>query len=240
MIVGTVSVAVFAGSITFIVVTAKAEKTLRRKKKEPETQKAFYENPVLVVALTIVAFSIFEFLTYKRVWIVLLAGVFSWAFSKRLIKHSAEKRKRKILKELPQVVETMALLIDAGLNIPEAIKHVVKDEKGIVGDMLSQANLEMDAGTPRQTALKRMASQSGIDEMRFFVKALVQAEEFGKPVRHVLLDMARSLRIRRRYDIAARANRLPTVMLVPVFVFILPPVLLLYTLPALINMRQMY
>ncbi len=239
MTIGVISISILAGSISYVLLAAK-DVGFRRTTGISPVSRRLFEKRALFVAATVLVTVVYEVFTYRRFWTSIIAGILYWVVSTKFAEKNEEKRKRQMVKELPQVIEIMALLIDAGLNVTEAIRYVVRDEKGLVVDMLNQAYMEMEAGSPRTASLKRMAESSKVDEVRFFVKTLIQAEEFGKPIKHVLLDMARNLRIRRRYDVATRANRLPTLMLIPIFVFILPPVLLLYTLPALINMRQVY
>jgi tight adherence protein C len=232
--------AVFIGSISFIAVKVKHDILQDSVKFDSVVAKHIHKRPLVLSSLTAVGLSIYEFFTYKRVWVVLIGCLAVLIIPKSIKRQEAARKRRTILKELPHAIEMLALMADAGLNIPEAIKYVIRHEEGMVAGLLEHVSMEIEAGSSRALALKRMAKDSGVEEMRFLVKVLLQAEEYGKPIKHILLDMARTIRLRQRYDIAARANKLPTLMLLPIFIFIIPPVLLLYMLPAILNVKQLF
>ncbi len=183
---------------------------------------------------------VYEIKGQQRLWLTAVVFGVSWWLTVKGLKRILDSRKQKILFELPKTIDLLAMAMEAGLNFRSALRYLNKYQTGIVRDILVKVELEIDAGESNEIALKRAAIRSQSEDMKLLVKLILQAEKQGKPIKGALVDMSRTIRKRQRYQIAAKANKLPTTMLVPIFIFIVPPVMLIYTLPALSNLRYFF
>jgi tight adherence protein C len=195
---------------------------------------------VALTSLIVVLVLIYEAF-YQRWWVVVLvASVLAWILPDQFLKQKLRQKREQILNELPGVAEIIAMAMEAGLTFDSAVNYVIEHYRGAVRDLLAQARLKIEAGLRKSEAFREMVEVSGSEEMKLLIRTILQAERQGRPIKDVLLSMAQAMRIKQRHQIEAKANRLPTTMLVPIFVFIIPPILLIYTLPALLNLRYLF
>jgi tight adherence protein C len=155
-----------------------------------------------------------------------------------LLARASASRARRFASEIPGVMEVIALAISAGLEFETALNYIVDRSKGYIAGELRKAKAEIAAGANREDAYQQAAARGNRD-MRLFISTMLQAEKQGKPVGDIVLNLATSIRNRQRLQLEAKANRLPTTMLMPIFVFIVPPILAVYLMPAIINLKYM-
>ncbi len=154
------------------------------------------------------------------------------------LERRARSRTRDISCELPGIMEIIALALQAGMSFDSAVDYVVEKVPGALGTLLAKARSTTAAGVRREDAYTSI-SKGGPPELRQFLETVLQAERQGKPVSDAVLTLADSVRLKQQLQFEQRANRLPTTMLMPIFLFIIPPVLLVYLLPAIMNFKNL-
>jgi tight adherence protein C len=190
---------------------------------------------------TMLALIIFSFIeVYNRQWfLVPLLTTLVWLFPGFLLKQKLNRIKERSLAELPGVVDMLAVAMEAGLTFDSAIKYLIENTKGQIRDLFAQAVAETDLGAGRKEAFMRAAQKSLAEETRLLMRMIFHSERQGNPVKDILFDLANSIRIREKHRIQAKANRLNTTMIFPVLIFMVPPVILIYILPALLNLKYL-
>ena len=97
---------------------------------------------------------------------------------------------------------------------------------------------EVRAGSSRAEAMKAMDKRVNLVELRSFVMAILQADQFGVSIGRILRGQADEMRIKRRQSAQERAMKAPVKMLLPM-VFCIFPALFLVTLgPAILNIMD--
>jgi tight adherence protein C len=81
--------------------------------------------------------------------------------------------------ELPEIVSTMALLINAGMMLSSAWRTIADSKEGTVYDLMKQSCSEMDNGMSEVDAIHRFGRLSDSAEVRKFTSALTQSIERG-------------------------------------------------------------
>ncbi|MBP9837590.1 MAG: type II secretion system F family protein [Proteobacteria bacterium] len=149
------------------------------------------------------------------------------------------KRRQRIFRDLPDMLDILRLASEAGLDFNSSMKIVV--EKGREGPLLAeleQVEKEIALGRTRMEAFRRFADRIAMTEISGFVIALFQAEQLGAsigPVLKVQSEMART----KRWQLAeALVNKLPMKMLGPLVVFIFPSSFIILFTPLLIQWFQ--
>ena len=144
-------------------------------------------------------------------------------------------RRRKLRQALPDALDLMVVCAEAGLALERTLR-VVGRELAIVhpelSDELNLATLEVTAGTRRRDALENLALRTGEPEVRKFVTVLVQADRFGTEISEALRSHSGFMRTRRRIDAEERAGTVSVKLIFPIFLFILPCILLVTVGPA--------
>ncbi|HEV2760951.1 MAG TPA: type II secretion system F family protein [Acidimicrobiales bacterium] len=169
---------------------------------------------------------------------VLLPGMGFMAPAARL-KGMIKKREEAIFKDLPDIVDMLAIAVEAGSGFESALSIVCQNFASPLTDELSMALHEMELGLPRKAALQQLRDRVDIDVVRTLVLALLQADALGIPIGRVLKSQALEVRNRRRAWAREKAAKLPIKIMFPLVLFIFPPILGLVLGPAALSFGQM-
>jgi tight adherence protein C len=113
----------------------------------------------------------------------------------------------------------------------EESHNELSDELGLVG-------LEMRAGKRRSDALRNLADRTGEPELRKLVAILVQTDKFGTSMGESLRTHSDFMRLRRRQEAEERAGKVGVKLVFPIFLFILPSMMVVSAGPALLKVFQ--
>ncbi len=81
--------------------------------------------------------------------------------------------------ELPELVSTMALLINAGMMLKNAWQTIAESKEGEIYRLMRLACIEMENGMSEIDAIHRFGVMSSSSEVRKFTSALIQSVERG-------------------------------------------------------------
>ena len=99
---------------------------------------------------------------------------------------------------------------------------------------------EIQAGTDRSAALKRMTQRTQVTELNAFVTAIVQAEQLGIPISNVLRVQAKEMRLTRRQRAEEQGQKTPVKIVFPLILCILPATLIVILGPAVVNIGHVF
>jgi tight adherence protein C len=175
----------------------------------------------------------------NRTWLYFVVALIGGFVPIKQLNGAIKHRQQIILLELPGLMEIIAMIMEAGQSFDAAVRYIADRKNGYVASLFKRARDEIDAGASRETAYGRIA-KSGSNELSMFLDLVIKAEAQGRPVKNLVLELARSYRERQKNAIEEAAGKLPTTMLVPIFVCIVPPMILVYVLPAIQNIGILY
>jgi tight adherence protein C len=148
------------------------------------------------------------------------------------------KRQKKLRLALPDLLDLLVVAVEAGLGLDQAIQHCSRELEFAhkeLSEEFSQVNFEMRAGKRRSDALKNLADRTGEVEIRKLVAILVQTDRFGTSMAESLRNHSDDLRIRRRQEAEERAAKIGVKLVFPIFLFILPSMLIVSAGPGLLQ-----
>jgi tight adherence protein C len=177
--------------------------------------------------------------TSSKIWVYFVAIAIGMYTPVRQLRVASKQKQHIILWELPGLMEIVAMIMEAGLSFDAAVKYIADRKQGYVAGLFQRARNEIDAGVRRETAYGRIA-KLGSNELSMFLDSVIKAEAQGRPVKKLVLDMSRAYRERQKNAVEEAANKLPTTMLIPIFMFIVPPMILVYLLPAIQSMGLLF
>lgn len=157
------------------------------------------------------------------------------------LSHAINKRRENIRLSLPDTLDLLAICMEAGLGLDQAIVRVGQELRlshPELSEELLQINLEQRAGNPRVGAWRSMADRVGLESMRSFVNMLVQTERFGTPISRSLGVFSDSLRTQRRQQAEELAAKTTIKLIFPLVVFIFPSIFIVILTPAIITLIQ--
>lgn len=161
-----------------------------------------------------------------------LAAACCTVLPSRKLRTQVEKREFNIRRQLPDIMDLLVICMEAGLGFTAAVSRTVANLDGEMADEFGLALGEMRAGASRADALANLAERVQLPEVRAFVVAIRQADQFGISVSSVLRNQADDMRIVRRQIAQEKAQKAPVKMLVPMVFCIFPPMFIVVIGPA--------
>lgn len=180
---------------------------------------------------------------FSNPWVMVVMGIITALLGFHLpnfiLDRYSAKRKTEILRELPYVIDLLALAVEAGLDFPKAIQKIVeKSEPNVVIEELYSFLQDIKLGKTVDEALKVMSER--IDVMAFFsfAEAMIRATKFGGDISKVLIvqsEQMRMVRFQMAEELAAKAS---IKLLIPLVVFVFPASLCVMVGPAVIKLYK--
>lgn len=153
--------------------------------------------------------------------------IFRFFFSQRI-----SKRKELILNQMPDILDLLSISVEAGLSFNQAFQYVAEQCEGALVEEIVYAGRAMALGRSRRAALEDMADRCGLDEVRTFTSAVIQADEMGISLKNILVTQAHEARNAKRMRTEERAQKVPIKMLLPMGVLIFPVLLIILMAPS--------
>jgi len=157
------------------------------------------------------------------------------------LKFITGRRKERIDKGLPDVLDLLIVCMEAGLSLQATINRVADEVRPISIDLhneLTLLNAELRTGISRETALKNMGERTGVQNVNSLVGMMVQSDKMGTSISQALRVHSAFLRTSRAQKAESQAAKLPVKIMFPMLMFIFPAVFIVVLGPAVINMMQ--
>ena len=154
------------------------------------------------------------------------------------ISAKAARRQEAIVHGFPDALDLMLVCVEAGLGLEAAMDRVGRElaiSHPLVSQALGKVVLELRAGMSRADALRRMADDVDVDEIRSFATLLIQSDQLGSSVGQTLRVYAAEMREKRRMRAEEKAHRLPVLLSVPLVACMLPVMIGVLMLPAVVR-----
>jgi tight adherence protein C len=163
-----------------------------------------------------------------------------WIAPGWIVGSRASRRREQIGRELPDVLDLLAVSVEAGLGFDGAIAKLTEHMEGSLVDEMSLALGEMRVGESRSEALKKMAGRVDTPEVSSFVRAIIQADQLGISLGKILRVQATDSRLKRQAAAEEKAMKAPIKMLFPTVAFVFPAMFIVILGPAFIGLKQLF
>ena len=190
----------------------------------------------LALALTIVALA--RPTAGKATFLLLMLPAVGALFPATWLSRKVEERKSAIQRDLPDVLDLMAISVEAGVGFEGALDVVCRHFESPLAEELSRTLKEMELGLSRRDALQNLKRRTQVADLSNFVLALTQADALGMPIGRVLHTQAHEMRNKRRQWAREKAGKLPVKILFPLVAFIFPAVLVVILGPAASSIKE--
>lgn len=137
--------------------------------------------------------------------------------------------------QLPNVMDILSVSIEAGLGFDAALYKVLERFDGPLIDEFSMVYREIQMGVPRRDALRALSRRVDLAEIQTFSSAIIQAEQYGTPVKNVLRQQAVQLRLLRKQTAQEKGMKAPVRILIPMLIFIFPVIFIVLLGPTIIT-----
>jgi tight adherence protein C len=141
-------------------------------------------------------------------------------------------------KAVPDALDMLVICADAGLALEAGLQRVAQEMTNLSPALsmeLTQTSRELQIGADMRGVMESLGQRTGLDTLKRLSSTLAQSLQYGTPLTAALRSLSAELRQEALVKFEERAGRLPTLMTIPMILFILPCVFLIVAGPAIIN-----
>ncbi len=161
-----------------------------------------------------------------------VAAIAGWVLPGMWLQSAATRRQEAISKSLPYAIDLLTVALEAGQDFGAAVRFLVRE--GPPGPLSTEFGVmmhEASLGKSRVEALRAMVARIQLEEFQTLVAAVAQSTEIGAPLSETFKLQSEEIRRRRFHRAERKAARAPSIMIIPVAIFILPAVFLIILVP---------
>lgn len=154
------------------------------------------------------------------------------------VRYRASRLTQALTNGFPDCLDLLLICVEAGLGLEAALDRVSREmalSHPDVSSLLATATLRLRAGATREVALRRLADDAAISEIRSFSTLLIQSDKLGTSIGDTLRVYAAEMRERRRMRAEEKAHRLPVLISIPLVACMLPTMIGVLMLPVVIR-----
>lgn len=165
-------------------------------------------------------------------WIGAPAAFCGWFFPATSLESRAENRRREIVRGLPFAIDLIGSAMHAGLDFNASVRYYVSlGLKTPVSEEFAIMLREAGLGKSRVEALQSMAERVQTPVFTSFVDAVAHGIEVGASLVGTMRMQGEDMRRARFHLAEEKAARAPSIMILPMAVFIMPAVFVVVFVP---------
>jgi hypothetical protein len=137
---------------------------------------------------------------------------------------------RRLLRQLPDCLDLVGTCLEGGVGVERALARTCEELRQAAPELSRELALllaDWTAGHDRQEALAKVKRRCSLAPLDEFLGTVDEASRLGTSIGPGLARLAESLRREEAARVEAWARRLPTLVMVAVMVFMVPPVFVL-------------
>ncbi|SNR67022.1 type II secretion system F family protein [Blastococcus mobilis] len=164
-----------------------------------------------------------------------VATVVAYFLPELLLHSRGQERQQAIQLELPDTLDQMTIAVEAGLGFESAMARAGSNGKGPLAEELVRTLQDIAVGQPRREAYLALAERTRVTDLRRFIRAVVQADQYGVSIADVLRTQAQEMRLKRRQRAEEKAMQIPVKVIFPLILCILPTLFIVLLGPAVMD-----
>lgn len=172
-----------------------------------------------------------------------LGFLIAFVASRIYLQHAISRRKAQITASLPNAIELLATIIQAGCPLERGIMEVGNCENdqsvGEIAREFARVNREINlTGISLEATLASMAKQCDLSEVTIVINTILQARKQGASVSSVLSWQARACRKAYFEQVKKKVNRAETWIIIPLGCCFVPAMILFAMAPTVSVLLQ--
>lgn len=172
--------------------------------------------------------------------IAVVAGVVVYFLPDLLLLSRGQERDQEIQIQLADTLDQMTIAVEAGLGFDAAMARAAANGTGALAEELTRTMQDMRMGMGRRQAFEDLAARNQVDDLRIFIRAILQADANGISIGDVLRTQAAEMRLKRRQRAEEKAQQVPVKVIFPLLLFIMPVLFIIVMGPAGISIAAMF
>jgi tight adherence protein C len=132
----------------------------------------------------------------------------------------------------------MTIAVEAGLGFDAAMAKAARNGKGPLAEELIRALQDMSIGRTRRDAFMELERRTTVEDLRRFIRAVIQADQYGVSIGDVLRVQSGEMRLKRKQRAEEQAMKVSVKILFPLVFCLLPVLFIVLLTPAALNMMN--
>jgi len=157
-----------------------------------------------------------------------------------MINSRAHDRQQAILYALPDTLDQMTIAVEAGLGFDSAMAKAARGGEGPLAEELVRVLQDMSIGRTRRESFEELGRRTSSEDLRRFVRAIVQADAYGVAIGEVLRVQAGEMRTKRRQRAEEEAQKVTVKIIFPLIFCLLPAMFIVILTPAVIGIIDQF
>lgn len=189
---------------------------------------------VLAVQLA-TSISLFAGQPFALLLLCLIFGIGGWFLPAIVIERLVKARSRYVTAGLPDALELLVVCVEAGLSLEDGLERIIVEMRHshpALAEELALTAADLKVLPSREQSLRGLADRINTPQVRSVVTTLSQTMRYGTPLAQALRTVSSEMRNDAIRDLEERANRLPTLLTLPMMLFIMPTIFLIIGGPA--------
>ncbi|KQY62694.1 type II secretion system F family protein [Nocardioides sp. Root140] len=162
--------------------------------------------------------------------VAVVGFVAAWVTIGRSEPAAVRRQREAAVRELPQVVHLLGLVLAAGGSLPEAVRQVSRALPGPGAEPLRRAEARLGIGMAPVDVWRELSAVPAYDRVG---RALLRAEASGVPIADVVRRLGNDLEREERARVEDRARTVGVRAAVPLGLFLLPAFLVIGIVPVI-------
>jgi tight adherence protein C len=148
------------------------------------------------------------------------------------------ERSEMITLELADTLDQMTIAVEAGLGFDAAMARAGDNGTGPLAEELVRTLQDIQMGQSRRRAFESLANRTDVQDLRRFIRAVIQADSYGIAIADVLRTQAAEMRRKRRQRAEKKAMEIPVKVIFPLMICILPVLFIVLMGPAAMDIVE--
>lgn len=154
------------------------------------------------------------------------------------LKMEKNRALKSLKRDIPYFVDMLAITLDTGMNLDQALLHVADHMQGELAHQVRQELKLYHVGYSLEKILENLMRRIPAEEFKRFISAIHQAKRLGVSLAQTLAIQAELLQ-RLKLQKAEQLSRTAGVKIsIPLVLFIFPALLIIYLGPAILQILQ--
>ncbi|MFA5779237.1 MAG: type II secretion system F family protein [Elusimicrobiota bacterium] len=188
----------------------------------------------LLSAVGVVIFSILILAFYDAITLLVL-GVFGFFLPQMIVKSKVKAKHKAIFRQLPDVLDLLTLMVEAGLDFGAALNKIIESEQGPLIDEFFLSQQEIKLGKSRVSALNDMAERLNYLPLNTVINSLNLAFKTGGSIAPTLRVLSEQFRVERAQMAEKMAGEAPLKLMAPLILLIFPTIFIIIFGPIVLS-----
>ena len=141
-----------------------------------------------------------------------------------LLGEQVKAKHRSFFRQLPDILDLLCLMMEAGLDFNTALSRIIATEKGELASEFHLVQQEIRLGKPRNEAFNGMAERINHPALTSVIKSLTLAFNTGGSLVPTLKALSSQFRLERMQLAEKTANEAPLKLMAPLLLLIFPTI----------------